>query len=321
MRKKFYTIMVTSDITSKMHRFVISKHLVKTLAIISCCFMASFIFLLYSYISLSKEGSFLKKLKRETTRQKIELQTYANAVKDLERELSYMERFDKKLRLIASLDKSERVSNPGGVGGPSLEDESSSLAPLARKEEVEKKLKQDLAKLSKAITKQGDSLRELEGFFRYQRSLLASSPSIWPAKGWVTSGFGYRKSPYTGEKEMHNGIDIAGRFGAPVVGAADGIVLYAGGDESYGNVIEIDHGFGMITRYGHNSENLVRIGQRVRKGELIAKMGNTGRSTGPHLHFEVLMNGVPINPNRYILEEETVVAESRKAAKKNRTVN
>lgn len=320
-KKKYYTIMVTSDLSSRMHQFVVLKSLIKAAAIISCCFIILFGFLLYSYLTSNNQSRLVGKLKEQITRQKIDLQTYANAVKDLEKQVSYMQRFDKKLRAIASLDTSESPPGSVGIGGPSPQDGAKDLDRSPGKLAVADKLKKDLTKLSKAVAQQEDSFRELEGFFRYQKALFSSTPSIWPSKGWFASPFGYRKSPATGKNEMHYGIDISGREGSPIIAAADGIVSYIGKDEGYGNLIEVDHGFSVMTRYAHNSSNDVRIGQKVRKGEVIAKMGNTGKSTGPHLHFEVLINGVQVNPNRYILEEETILADAKSGGKKNRKVN
>ncbi len=138
------------------------------------------------------------------------------------------------------------------------------------------------------------------------KSQLAATPSIWPVHGWVTSGFGRRLSPFTGRRVLHTGLDIATRKGAIIIAPADGVVTRAATEYDFGKLVEIDHGFGVSTRYGHNSQILVRPGHRVRRGEPIARVGNTGRSTGPHLHYEVRLNGVPVNPRRYIVEEDTL---------------
>ncbi len=140
-------------------------------------------------------------------------------------------------------------------------------------------------------------------FFKNQKSLLSSTPSIWPTRGWVTSGFGFRKSPFTGLREKHEGWDIAARAGSKVRATADGEVVVEGREYGYGNMVEVDHGYGVMTRYGHNSKHLVKVGDRVKRGQVIALVGNTGRSTGPHVHYEVLLHGVPVSPKNYILED------------------
>lgn len=126
-------------------------------------------------------------------------------------------------------------------------------------------------------------------------------PLGWPVtRGWLSSNFGYRISPFTGNRERHVGVDIAGVEGTPVYAIASGVVTYARRFKNYGNTVEIDHGNNYSTRYAHNQVNLVAAGQTVKQGDMIALLGNTGRSTGPHLHFEVLKNGRQINPRKYL---------------------
>ena len=127
-------------------------------------------------------------------------------------------------------------------------------------------------------------------------------PLGWPvSKGWLSSKFGYRISPFSGRREYHSGVDIAGAEGTPVYAVASGVVKYARKFKSYGNMVELDHGNKYSTRYGHNQINLVTEGQTVKQGDVIALLGSTGRSTGPHLHFEVLKSGRQINPGKYLL--------------------
>ncbi len=126
-------------------------------------------------------------------------------------------------------------------------------------------------------------------------------PSGRPIKeGWLSSRYGKRNDPFTGKREMHKGLDFAGTMGADVIAVGDGVVSWSGKRYGYGNLVEITHGNGYATRYGHNQRNLVKVGDKVKKGELIALMGSSGRSTGPHVHFEVLRNGKAVNPSRYL---------------------
>ncbi|HEY1075637.1 MAG TPA: M23 family metallopeptidase, partial [Fontimonas sp.] len=151
-------------------------------------------------------------------------------------------------------------------------------------------------------------LSDRERQFRVLEDLLLASrlqkevrPSGWPIDGgWISSLFGARTDPFTGRRTSHQGIDFAGRVGAAVVSVAAGIVTEAGARDGYGNLVEINHGNGYTTRYGHNSEIVVKPGDKVAKGQRIAKIGSTGRSTGPHVHFEVLFNGAVVNPEQYI---------------------
>jgi murein DD-endopeptidase MepM/ murein hydrolase activator NlpD len=130
---------------------------------------------------------------------------------------------------------------------------------------------------------------------------LAITPSIWPAMGTVTSGFGWRTSPFGDGNELHAGLDIANTMGAPVVATADGQVVLSGWAGDYGNMVQIDHGNGVETIYGHNSQLAVSVGQNVKKGQVISYAGSTGKSTGPHVHYEVRENGTAVDPWKYLV--------------------
>jgi len=149
--------------------------------------------------------------------------------------------------------------------------------------------------------KQSENYMELLRLLEKKKNLLASTPSIMPARGTRTSKFGYRLSPFTGLKEFHAGLDIANRKGTKVIATANGKISYAGKRMFIGNEVLIDHGHGIVTKYGHLSKILVKAGSRIKRGDVIGLMGSTGRSTGPHVHYEVRVNGIPVNPEKYIL--------------------
>jgi len=148
--------------------------------------------------------------------------------------------------------------------------------------------------------KEGEQTRELIQTARSTDS-LAYTPSIWPINGAVTSGFGWRNSPLEGGSELHDGIDIANNMGTPVVATADGEVVKTGLSGGYGNIVQINHGNGIDTIYGHNSQIAVKVGQSVRKGQVISYVGSTGKSTGPHLHYEVRVNGKAVDPIKFLV--------------------
>lgn len=147
------------------------------------------------------------------------------------------------------------------------------------------------------------SLQEIRGYLDDRTSLINAYPSEWPVRGWVTSRYGWRTSPHSGVRRLHTGIDIAAPRGTPIVAAADGHVVFAGYHSAYGNLIVVDHGYGITTKHAHTSRILVQVGARVLRGDVIARVGNTGRSTGPHLHFELLQDGVPVNPLPFLRSE------------------
>lgn len=156
----------------------------------------------------------------------------------------------------------------------------------------------------KDSTLKEQSVIELWEMLSDRQSLLSATPNIKPARGPIGSRFGYRIDPINGKQKMHAGVDIAASIGTPVRAPADGVVSFAGWDEFYGKLVSIDHGYGVLTRYAHNSQIYVQVGQKVNKFDVIAASGTTGRSTGPHVHYEVRVNGIPVNPMNYILDEE-----------------
>lgn len=133
-----------------------------------------------------------------------------------------------------------------------------------------------------------------------RQALASATPSIWPIAGWISSGFGHRRDPFTGQRDFHPGLDISGDAGQLIQAPADGTVITAGYSGNYGNLIVIDHGFGLTTRFGHLSRFEVMAGQQVQRGQVIGHVGSTGRSTSPHLHYEVLVNGQLTNPLRLL---------------------
>ncbi len=146
------------------------------------------------------------------------------------------------------------------------------------------------------------NIHELDQFLLDKESFLRSTPTILPSNGWITSYFGPRFSPFAGSLKMHEGLDIGARIGTTVIAPADGIVSFAGEKSGFGKFVQIDHGYGLETIFGHASSVLVHNGQRITRGQNIARVGNTGRSTGPHLHYEVRVNGTAVDPLYFILD-------------------
>jgi murein DD-endopeptidase MepM/ murein hydrolase activator NlpD len=188
----------------------------------------------------------------------------------------------------------------GGVTEPSspLNDVVSSLSALSSPEDTFGVLRGLLQGLE-------NRLNSVRRSVETRHALAAATPSTWPAHGWLTGTFGGRSDPFTGEPGYHEGLDIATDKGGPVYATADGHVVTAGLTGDYGNLIQIDHGFGLATRYGHLSAFAVTAGQPVKRGDIIGYVGSTGRSTGPHLHYEILANGRPINPLQLLTQPVT----------------
>jgi murein DD-endopeptidase MepM/ murein hydrolase activator NlpD len=184
---------------------------------------------------------------------------------------------------------------------PPVDEAQGELAVEGQRDYGSLAIRIDQAVQETTVREQG--ILELWGNLSERQSLLSATPSIRPAQGWFTSKFGYRISPFTGRPMMHNGLDIAAPPGSPIHATADGVVSFAGYDPGYGKLVSIDNGYGVVTRFGHTSQIYVEVGQRVHRHDVIAAVGNTGRSTGPHVHYEVRVNNVPVDPQNYVLEE------------------
>ena len=237
----------------------------------------------------------------ENKLQRAQIASLANKIDQINEKMVELKKFDNKLKVMVNLEPGDDSTQFLGIGGsdPALVDPEYSI------EEAHKKLvrlmHQSLDNLKTEIVVQTQEKADLCDFLENQKSMFACTPSIWPTKGWISSRFGYRISPFTNEKEFHNGLDISARMGSPIIAPADGVVSSIGKDYGFGTLVTISHGYGLKTKYAHLSKVLVKNGQAVKRGQKIALMGNTGRSTGPHLHYEVHLKGVPVNPLHYIL--------------------
>ena len=309
MEKEDYSLVFFPGATASPKRFRISRHWFRVCGysalVILLGVVSTFIYFSQKYYYLANDELELTELRRESKIRKIQAEKIATQVKNLESEMARLGRFEKKLRVITSLGDSPQDSEKNwGVGGSyGLSSYSFTTSIAHESKALANRLSNNLGHLTAQAKIKAISLQELDHFFKSQKSFLQSTPSIWPTRGWITSSFGYRKSPFTGLREMHEGWDIGARTGSAVRATADGTITAAGRERGYGKLIEIDHGYGLVTRYGHNSKNLIKVGSNVKRGQIVALVGNTGRSTGPHLHYEVLVNGVPVNPKNYILED------------------
>jgi len=215
--------------------------------------------------------------------------------------ISHISQVDEKFRKLLKLGDRKQVMIYNGVNGPAEEDDNYFSQVLQENnDELVNKINQNLKETTGAAAQQSASFQEINSYLNKQRSILAATPSIWPIKGWITSGFGKRASPLTGEPGRHYGVDIANEVGSPIRATADGLVVYAGWETGYGRVVVIEHGYGFSTRYGHCSVIDVKVGDTVKRGQVISYVGSTGRSTGSHLHYEVRIHGVPVDPEKYL---------------------
>lgn len=227
--------------------------------------------------------------------------SFSNKISVLNAKLAELYEFEEKIRVIANLESNDERVSVFGVGGSDPDDIDPAIMMEQDYQEMVRDMHAEINTIDQASHSQKDSFSSIVRQLEDKRNLLAATPSIRPVKGWTSSRFGYRVSPFTGRRQFHRGLDIASHSGTPIISPADGVVTFAGRKGLMGNMVTLEHGYGMVTRYGHVKKILKKRGERVKRGETIALVGNTGRSTGPHVHYEVRLNGVAVNPTKYFL--------------------
>jgi murein DD-endopeptidase MepM/ murein hydrolase activator NlpD len=317
-----YTLMIFRDHSSPVRRYKIARDKVKRVAIGAGVAALLFVAVVVDWVRVRADVGELETLRVETAEQRERIQTFTEKMEELDARFARLNEFERKVRVIANLPSAvaETGATPNGVGGGEEDDEAAaggeaapatggaSEDPHVVTESVDPSvawfhdLDGDASRLLQASEARERSLQDLVEGLRGKSEKLASTPSVWPAKGWVTSGFGRRISPFTGKPQAHNGLDIAAERGTAILAPARGRVIYAGRKGPLGKTVKIDHGYGIRTVYGHCDEIHVKVGQRVERGQWIAAIGSTGRSTGPHLHYAVQVAGRAVDPRKYILD-------------------
>jgi len=333
-----YTVVIFRGATAKPLRFSFHRKLVSKLLIVGAIFVLVDILVISHYVIRTGEVWELSAFRAEAMSAREQTGAFSSAVDDLKKRLTSMKEVNQRLRVMLGIEnpKAGDVANGrGGVDGPlpdgntlptsekalksnteaqqtgSVESSQSALAGQTgssagssglTEEERIASIKDGIDWLSKEAAIQEQSLQELSLAAEKKSSRWAATPSIWPVKGWVTSGFGPRVSPFTEKPAWHDGLDIGAAANALVQAPAQGRVTDVGFDPKMGNVVKVDHGFGIETLYGHLAKSLVKEGQRVKRGEVVGLVGSTGLATGPHLHYMVKVNGQALDPVKYILE-------------------
>ncbi|MEM7411857.1 MAG: M23 family metallopeptidase [Myxococcota bacterium] len=316
-----FSLIVVSDETSPVRRFELKKVWLKQAAVGTAVFLVAVLALSVDYVRMRIDNSELAALRIETEERRTQVGAFEDRLKAVDGRLAALTELERKVRIIANLPGSTASGGgevraleegPGGQGGleeavpAGAGDNSGSRLPtIPADADVPERvsLLGNAAEYLGVIAEgQAASLEELVKGLEGKQDFLASSPSVWPAEGWLTSGYGYRTSPFTKKKQFHSGIDIAGAPGTPIIAPARGKVVFSGNKGPLGKSLTIDHGYGVRTIYGHNKELFVKRGDKVERGDKIASLGNSGRSTGPHLHYVVEVNGKTRNPLDYIFD-------------------
>lgn len=289
MAAKKYTVLVIPEGSHQVRRFTVKRPQIRLTALGLLLFALTISLFVYDYVRTNVDHGELQRLRSQNSIQERELLKFAANLEGLRKEMLILSQNDAKVRLMANLTP-PKTDVLAGIGGPPEDDAAERFTDVQRQ----------IDRLRQTIDLRRESQEEIRGILNDQSSLLAAKPQGMPTKGWLTSTFGMRNSPFTGKRKMHEGLDIAARTGTPVYATADGIVSKAQTAPGYGKLVIIDHGYGYRTYYAHNSQMFVKAGQRIKRGEKIAAVGNTGSSTGSHVHYEVRRNGVPLNPKNYL---------------------
>jgi murein DD-endopeptidase MepM/ murein hydrolase activator NlpD len=307
MRKK-YTLIVLSNSGSPLKQVRLPALCLAFAVLLSIAAAGCLGYAAYDYFVLKSRLAAmaildhdLKLKNEELATQRRQIQKFAGEINTLKNRLVELHEFKKQIRIIANIDSADKQEPLYGMGGSIPEDLDTSTDLKQKNDELVRGMHEQIGQLDVATLHQEREFEELLEQINKQRNLLARTPTIRPTEGWLTSRFGYRKSPFTGRRELHKGLDISNRKGTPILATADGVVTYASKKGLYGLTMVIDHGHGLQTRYAHLNKALKKKGESVKRGDVIAQMGSSGRSTGPHLHYEVRLNGVPVNPSKYIL--------------------
>ena len=303
MAKK-YTVLVIPQGTNNVRNFSLPVWIVPAIMIVVIFSVTLSVYWFHQYSKIRAQVPDRVALEKSIQRQEDQIQEIAQRVKDYKKQMGKIQIFNRRLRIMANLEKpGESTDGLLGVGGESSSDTGPGvrLSQSAQDRQL-MNIRRDLDALRIATEDERGIQDELAKFLQERRSIVAATPSIWPVRGWVTSNYGYRISPFTGKRDFHAGLDISTRTGTPIKVTADGVVTYVGRNGGYGKLVTVNHGHGMVTRYAHLSKYKVKKGSKVKRGDVIGLVGNTGRSTGPHLHYEVLVSGTRTNPKHYILD-------------------
>ena len=288
MDKRYSTIIFVPHARAKFRKLKVSHRLLFSLiSVVTSSLCLSAFFSVQYFTSLSQTHE-LSKLRRENKELQVANEQFSSSVESLRGQLRTVEDRTRKLAIIAGITTLDETSQ-GGSGG--VRNDEVGFSPY----------RDDIDKMSFRSHRLDRDLSMLETKFTAQAQLLSSTPSIAPVRGILTDGFGGRSDPFTGESGQHGGIDVSSAVGQAVRAPADGIVVKAEWENGYGNVVYLSHGYGYSTRYGHLSGFATRPGTRIKRGDVIGYVGSTGRSTGPHLHYEVRVNNQTVNPLEYIL--------------------
>jgi murein DD-endopeptidase MepM/ murein hydrolase activator NlpD len=296
MSKKSYTLIVVPNTSSALHKFNIPLWAVSSVALAGVLAVGSVSALGFHYARMAVRAANYEQLVDDNASLRVANQNLEVSTEQLNTRIAGLEALTGQIREVMQADTWNQrfgLLEDGGVGG-SVDDYPTTVVSATFN------VRDHLEQARERTLELEGQLRSVESLVETRADKLELTPSIWPVSGSVRSAFGWRRDPFNGQNEAHHGLDIGALYGTPVHAPANGRVIFAGRQAAYGNLVVIDHGNGITTRYGHLSRFEVNVGDRLAKGELLAYVGSTGRSTGPHLHYEVRVDERAVNPRNYL---------------------
>ena len=307
-----YSVIIIPKDHAKVRRWQISRRRILSVLILTGSFFTFVAAVAAGFVYYRGEYVKTADLRARGEQYETERSQLISRVGELEKVVQKTEELASKLETVAGLTNKQIKIGLGpveGGGKQGMHLASVNLEEAKKSPEIydETSLKVINLKSVDLQEQAEDIANRLDQVFHVKRDptyFWSSMPTVWPVAGWITSDFGMRRSPMTGARQLHSGLDIAAPYGASITAPGDGVVTFSGQHGGYGRAVIIDHGYGVATVFGHTSQLLVKQGDQVKRGMVIAKVGSSGRSTGPHLHYEVLVDGVPTNPMQYIVPDQ-----------------
>jgi hypothetical protein len=305
MAKRRWTILLVPNGAAPSKVLEVSRGLLRLAGTVGVLLFVSAVLVGYATMSRRLDLSRTAALEAENARLMREIGDLSGKLDHLSDTIAQISRRDARIRVLANLEPIDPQVQAAGIGGPAGDTPDSSGSSPALRHAAGVRV--DLNALIRRANLLASSFDAAADSLASHKERLAATPSIMPTQGWLTSAFSAMRShPVLHVARPHEGIDVSAPMGTPIEAPAAGVVRSAGWEAGYGHTIEIDHGYGIVTRFAHASRLLVRKGERVSRGEKIALVGNSGLATGPHLHYEVHVGGRPVNPLRYVMPETVV---------------
>lgn len=322
-----FTLLLIPNASGETRRFSVPKFAMLFVTLLFFGGIGSFAGITYDYVQLRARVSEFEDLKAENNSIRSEAAALANKLDKVQNTLNRVDTFSDQVRQVVQLEpavpngKKKSTQTSGQTEKLTAHITSKAVGPLTKEEFALRKsedtsdqaagvvnpanlefkeLFEQLSEIEQQGGKQAKTLEFLLGDLHEYRAQLDATPTISPVKGWITSLFGFRTSPIFGQNRMHWGLDIAAPLGSPIRSAGNGTIVRVGNAEDYGKFVEVSHGYGLVTRYAHAMKIDVKVGDKVKKGDTLGAVGMTGRTTGPHLHYEIERNGRRVDPSTYI---------------------